>query len=138
MITMISPVTICSHTKLLQYYWPYSLCCTLHLHGLFLLKLEVCTSLHLFHRHTHPSPFWQPLVCSLYSRTISRIFYHFTLSNTYIELKKKFYEIMFFLTIWKASVIFYSVAFFEMLVATSLTGWSWSAEHCFVESSLGF
>ena len=34
--------------------------------------------------------------------------------------------------------IFYSVAFFEMLVAPSLTGWSWSAEHCFVESSLGF
>ena len=30
MITTISLVTICHYTKLLQYYWLYSLCCTLH------------------------------------------------------------------------------------------------------------
>ena len=37
-------VTICSHTKLLQYYWPYSLCCIWHPHGLCILRLEAYTS----------------------------------------------------------------------------------------------
>ena len=37
MINTVSPVTICVHTKLLQYYWLYSLCCTLHPYDLFIL-----------------------------------------------------------------------------------------------------
>ena len=35
MITKISLVTICTHTKLLHYDWPYSLCYILHPCGLF-------------------------------------------------------------------------------------------------------
>lgn len=34
-ITTVGLVTICHHTELLQYYWLYSLCCTLHLSDLF-------------------------------------------------------------------------------------------------------
>ena len=35
--TMISAVIICHPRTLLQYYWLYSLCCTFHFHGLFIL-----------------------------------------------------------------------------------------------------
>ena len=139
MITIISPVTICSYTKLLQYYWPYSLCCTFHLHGLFLFnwRFVPLNPLHLFHRHMHPSPFWQPLVCSLYSWTISRIFDHFTLSNTYIELKKKFHEIIFILPTLKACCFLLCCFFWN--ASSSLLNWLvLICRVLFVESSLGF
>lgn len=64
-----STSTICHCTKLLCHYWLYSLFCTLHLHGLFLLQLKVWTSY-------FSSPFlpiswplllnWQSSVGSLY------------------------------------------------------------------------
>ena len=38
-------VTICHHTKFLQYYWLYSLCCMSYPCDLFILQLEVCTLL---------------------------------------------------------------------------------------------
>lgn len=44
-------VTTCHHTDLLQYYWPYSLCCTLCPHELFILnwKCILLNPLHIFH-----------------------------------------------------------------------------------------
>ena len=66
MITMVSLVTICPHKKLLQFYWPYSLCCILHLstYLLYNWKSVPFNPLHLF--YPHAPPFWQPPICSLY------------------------------------------------------------------------
>ena len=41
---MISLVTICLYTKLLQYYWLYPLCCILYLCDFLTLKICVCWS----------------------------------------------------------------------------------------------
>ena len=61
MITTISLVTICQHTKLLQYYWLYSLSCMLYPLALFIfcnLKFASFNLLHIFHPSMHPlSPF---------------------------------------------------------------------------------
>ena len=52
--------------KLLQYYWLYSLCCTLYPCDLFYnWKFIFPNHLHLFHSISHHSPFWQPPIYSL-------------------------------------------------------------------------
>ena len=67
MIITISLVTMCHQTKLLQYYWLYSLYCVLPPHDLFYnWKFVAFNPLHLFHPFLHPSHLWQPSVCSLY------------------------------------------------------------------------
>ena len=66
MITTVSLITICYHTKLLQYYWLCSLCYVLRPHDIYFITSFVPLNLlHLFHPTSHP-PFWQPPVCSLY------------------------------------------------------------------------
>ena len=66
MITTVSLITICYHTKLLQYYWLCSLCYVLHPHDIYFITCFVPLNfLHLFRPTPHP-PFWQPPVCSLY------------------------------------------------------------------------
>ena len=44
MITMISPIPICPHTKILYSYCLYSPHCTFHTLDSFIFQLEVCTS----------------------------------------------------------------------------------------------
>ena len=65
---MISLVTICHHTKLLQYYWQYSLYCTLCPHNLFILWMEVCLPTPFTHLSTHTPPIFpcSSNHCSLY------------------------------------------------------------------------
>ena len=63
-ITMISLVTTCPHTKLLQYFLRYSLCCILHLHALLVLfynwRFVPLNTVQLF----LPLPLlWQPRIC---------------------------------------------------------------------------
>ena len=57
MITMVSLVVICHHTKILHNYWLYSPHCTLHTCDSLILQLEVCTSYlsHLFLSSPNPS-----------------------------------------------------------------------------------
>ena len=61
-IITINLVTICRHTKLLQYYWPYTLC------HIYFVTVNLCllTRLPIKQPHPHPSQLWQPFVCSLY------------------------------------------------------------------------
>ena len=44
MISTVTPVTICHHTKLRQHCWLCSGCCTLYCHEVFILWQEVCLS----------------------------------------------------------------------------------------------
>ena len=63
----ISLLTICHHTKLLQYYWLYSLCYTLHLWDLFYnWEFVLLNPLHLFCPHPHPHTLWWLPVTFLY------------------------------------------------------------------------
>ena len=50
-ITMVSLVTICHHTKILHNYWLCSPHCTFHTHDSFILELKVCIFLIYF---SHP------------------------------------------------------------------------------------
>ena len=73
-ITTISLVTICPHTKLLQYYWPHFSCYILPPHGLLFYnwRLVPLNPLHLF-CHT-PIPF--PLALThLFSVSVSLSFF---------------------------------------------------------------
>ena len=66
MITTKGLVTICHHTKLLQYYWLYSLCCILHPHDLLITGiLYLLISVIYFSLPPTPPPPWQTPVCSL-------------------------------------------------------------------------
>ena len=73
MITMVSLVTICHHTKIIHSYWPYSAHCTCRNCDsfIFVLQLEAGVSqspspIPFLPRPPQLSSFWQPPICSLY------------------------------------------------------------------------
>ena len=76
----ISLVTICHHTKLLQYYWLSSTCCTLHPCDLFYNWKVVPLNLpHLFNPFLLSLSLWQPHLLSVFMRLL--LFFLFTYST---------------------------------------------------------
>ena len=82
MIITVSLVTICHHTKFIQYYWPYYPCCTLHPHDLFILQLEVCTSWSLSPICPPPLPFALAIHQSVFCMSLHYVLFFF-LDSTY-------------------------------------------------------
>ena len=88
----VSLVTICSHMKLLQCYWPYSVCCIWHPRGLFILQLDAYTSYSC-----------SPVLCYLPSLVYSLyLCFHFVLVfrfHMYVRSSSMFFSNLFRLTI---------------------------------------
>lgn len=65
MISIISLVNICHHTKLLWHYWLYSICCTLYPCDYFITGRWLLLILFTFSPNSLLLPLWKPWVCSL-------------------------------------------------------------------------
>ena len=82
MVTLVNLVTTCHHTKLLQYYWLYSLWCTPYFHDLFVYNWKFILLIPFTYFTPSPTPY--PVVnSSLLSVPVSLFQFDFVIYVTF-------------------------------------------------------
>lgn len=115
MIIKVSLVTICHYTKLLQYYWLFSLCVYYSLMTFILyLKSVSLNPLHLFTKSPTPLPLTFLLAAtSFFSVAMSLLLFRFASS---FALFLRFYKEVKSYSIWHSLYNFFHLAYYRLSI----------------------